>query len=79
MKGTAHEDDLEEDIMIVWDRIRSSSKKSMSFRNICESDDQEERIKTFLSILFLAYDKKIRLYQRKFPYGEIYIKTLGYT
>jgi segregation and condensation protein A len=79
MKGTAHEDHLEEDIMTVWDRIRSSSKKSMSFRNICESDDPEEHIKTFLSILFLAYDKKIRLYQRKFPYGEIYIKTLGYT
>ena len=25
------------------------------------------------------YDNKIRIFQRKFPYGEIYIKTIGYT
>ena len=30
-------------------------------------------------ILFLAYDEKIRIYQRKFPFGDIYIKTIGYT
>lgn len=79
MKGTAHEDHLEEDIMVVWEKIRSSSKKSIGFRTLCETDDPDERIKTFLSVLFLAYDRKIRLYQRKFPFGEIYIRTLGYT
>jgi segregation and condensation protein A len=79
MKGTAHEDHLEEDILVVWNNILSSSKKSMSFSTICKTDDPEERIKTFLSVLFLAYDKKIRIYQRKFPYGEIFIKTLGYS
>jgi len=51
----------------------------MSLSSICEKTDPEEHIKTFLSVLFLAYDKKIRIYQRKFPYGEIYIKTIGYT
>ncbi len=79
MKGTAHEDHLEEDILVVWNKILSSSKKFTSFSTICKTEDPEERIKTFLSVLFLAYDKKIRIYQRKFPYGEIFIKTLGYT
>lgn len=78
MKGTIHEDHLEEDILVVWERIHSSPKKSISFRNICETDNPDERIKTFLSVLFLAYEKKIKLSQRKFPYGEIYIKTIGY-
>lgn len=51
----------------------------MSLSSICNTDDFDERIKTFLSVLFLAYDEKIRIYQRKFPFREIYIKTIGYT
>jgi len=79
MKGAPHEDHLEEDIVAVWNKIKEYPTKSMSLHSICNSDDSEERIMTFLSILFLAYDKKIRIFQRKFPYGEIYIKTIGYT
>ncbi|UCF13340.1 MAG: segregation/condensation protein A [Thermoplasmatales archaeon] len=79
MNGVAHEDHLEEDIALVWEKICHFPKKSMSLSSICEKTDPEELIKTFLSVLFLAYDKKIRIYQRKFPYGEIYIKTIGYT
>jgi segregation and condensation protein A len=79
MKGSAHEDHLEEDVAAVWQRICTFSKKSLSFNELCSVDNTEERIKTFLSILFLAYEKKIEVHQRKFPYGEIYIKTLGYT
>ena len=79
MKGAAHEDHLEEDILAVWEKIQSYPKKSMSLSSICNTDDFDERIKTFLSVLFLAYDEKIRIYQRKFPFGEIYIKTIGYT
>jgi chromatin segregation and condensation protein Rec8/ScpA/Scc1 (kleisin family) len=79
MKGTAHEDHLEEDIAQVWDQIRKNKKKQFRIRDLYVSDDQDEQIKTFLSILFLAYNKKIRLYQKQFPFGEIYIKNLGYT
>lgn len=79
MNGTAVEDHLEEDILVVWEKICQYPKKSMSINSICKTDDPEERIKTFLSVLFLAYDKKIRIFQRRFPYGEIFIKTIGYT
>lgn len=79
MKGTVVEDHLEEDILVVWEKICQYPKKSMSINSICKTDDPEEHIKTFLSVLFLAYDKKIRIFQRGFPYGEIFIKTIGYT
>jgi segregation and condensation protein A len=79
MKGSAHEDHLEEDVANVWERICQFSKKSMNFTELCSVDSAEERIKTFVSILFLAYEKKIIVHQQKFPYGEIFIKTIGYT
>jgi segregation and condensation protein A len=79
MKGSAHEDHLEEDVANIWQRICQFSTKSMNFSELCEGDSAEERIKTFVSILFLAYEKKIIVHQQKFPYGEIYIKTIGYT
>ena len=79
MKGSAHEDHLEEDVAVIWELICKFPRESMNFSDLCEMQDPEERIKTFLSILFLAYEKKITVHQRKFPYGEIYIKTIGYT
>jgi chromatin segregation and condensation protein Rec8/ScpA/Scc1 (kleisin family) len=79
MKGSAHEDHLEEDVAVVWDRICQFPKKTMNFNELCEVESPEERIKTFISILFLAYEKKIIVHQQKFPYGEIFIKTIGYT
>jgi segregation and condensation protein A len=79
MKGSAHEDHLEEDVAIVWERICQFPKKSINFTELCDVDSAEERIKTFVSILFLAYEKKIIVHQQKFPYGEIYIKTIGNT
>ena len=79
MKGSAHEDHLEEDVAVIWERICKFPRSSMNFSDLCEMQDAEERIKTFLSILFLAYEKKITVHQRKFPYGEIFIKTIGYT
>ena len=79
MKGSAHEDHLEEDVASVWERICQFPGKSMNFTELCEVDSAEERIKTFISILFLAYENKIVVHQQKFPYGEIFIKTIGYT
>lgn len=79
MRGSAHEDHLEEDVAAVWERICQFPKKSVNFSELCQIDSAEERIKTFVSILFLAYEKKIIVHQQKFPYGEIFIKTIGYT
>jgi segregation and condensation protein A len=79
MIGTAHEDNLEEDVEAVWKKIKKIDKKNLSIIDICDTKNREQFIKTLISVLFLAYDNKIKVYQRKFPYGKIFIETMGYT
>jgi len=33
----------------------------------------------FMSLLFLAHLEKVKLWQKDFPYGEIYVKRLSMT
>ncbi|MEF8848561.1 MAG: hypothetical protein V5A68_05450 [Candidatus Thermoplasmatota archaeon] len=74
MNGTAHEDPIEKDVDLVWEKIKNFPKKTLCLEEICKNEKREETIKTILSILFLANDKKIDVYQKKFPFGKIYIK-----
>ena len=78
MKGTAHEDHLEEDVEAVWQKIQRISKKTIALGELCEKRGREEVIRILMSVLFLANDNKIRLYQKKFPYGKIYVKNIGF-
>ena len=75
MIGTAHEDNLEEDVEFIWNKIRESGKKTLSLYDLCEENQRDDFIKTLISVLFLAYDNKIRVFQKQFPYGKIYIKN----
>ncbi|MEM0493096.1 MAG: hypothetical protein QXS02_03975 [Candidatus Thermoplasmatota archaeon] len=79
MEGTAHEDHIEEDITAVWERIQEFRGKTITFSDLCSDNTLAERIKIFISILFLAYENKITVYQQRFPYGKIFIKNNGYT
>ena len=79
MKGTAHEDHLEEDVEAVWKRIKNFPNKTVSLTDLCEVKGREEFIKILMSVLFLAYDNKILVYQKRFPYGKIFIKNMGYS
>ena len=75
MKGTAHEDHLEEDVEAVWQKIKSFPKKTILLTDLCEIKGREELIRILMSVLFLAYDNKVLVYQRRFPYGKIFIKN----
>jgi segregation and condensation protein A len=75
MKGTAHEDPLEKDIKETWDKIKSIPKKTFLLSDLHSNKSREEMIKILMSVLFLAYDNKITIYQKRFPYGKIYIKN----
>ena len=79
MKGTAHEDHLEEDITAIWDRIKKQSKKTVSLQTLCVKKGKDELIKVLMSVLFLAMENKVIVYQKKFPYGKIFIKNVGYS
>ncbi len=75
MKGTAVEDHLEKDVETVWNKIKEFSKKTVTINDLCEKNNKDELIKIFISLLFLAMDDKVLLYQKKFPYGKIFIKN----
>ncbi|MEA2055708.1 MAG: segregation/condensation protein A [Candidatus Thermoplasmatota archaeon] len=77
MKGTSHEDHLEKDVEAVWQKIKSFPQKTMTLVDLCERKGKDEVIRILLSILFLSNDNKIVVRQKKFPYGKIYIKTVG--
>ena len=79
MKGTAHEDHLEEDVEMIWKKITNIDKKTMDLTDLCEKKSREELIKVFMSVLFLAYDNKILVFQKNFPYGKIFIKNIEYS
>jgi len=79
MVGTAHEDHVEDDVEVVWEKIKSFHGRTMSLLELCETREREDVINTFMSVLFLAYDNKIMVYQKQFPYGKIYIKNMGYS
>ena len=74
MKGTAHEDHLEEDIQSTWNKIKENTSKTMTLETICKKNSREEYIKILMSVLFLAMEEKVVVYQKKFPYGHIFIK-----
>ena len=47
----------------------------MTLMDLCEKKGREEMIKVLMSVLFLAYDNKVLVYQKQFPYGKIFIKN----
>jgi segregation and condensation protein A len=79
MKGTAVEDHLEEDVVDIWTRIKEFPNKTMSLGDLCSKKGKEELIRVLISVLFLAYDNKVVVYQKRFPFGKIFIKNLRYS
>ena len=78
MKGTIHEDHLQEDVEEVWNKIKNNSQKTILFNDLLENMERDEIIRIFMSILFLSNNNKINIFQKKFPYGKIYIKNVGF-
>ena len=77
MKGIVHEETIEKDIDRVWRRIKSLNGNAIPITKLCRFDDKNERITTLIALLHLAKDGKIRLYQRRFPFGKIYVRKLS--
>ncbi|UCE37271.1 MAG: segregation/condensation protein A [Thermoplasmata archaeon] len=70
-----HKENLDEDIYLTWQRICMFEEDKMLLDDIIDGS-RDDLIARFVSILFLAIDDKIRLTQRRFPYGEITIKNI---
>ncbi len=68
-----YKENMEEDMGIVWNRICKFNGASIPLSKLYNGD-RNDLIATVMSVLFLATEQKIRIWQRNFPYGEIYIK-----
>ncbi len=71
-----HKENLNEEIRIIYERICKYDGQPIPIKNIYEAEDIEDKITAIVSSLYLAHDQRIKLWQRNFPFGEIYIKNL---
>ncbi len=73
--ATAHKEDLQHDISVIWERICWYHQKSLEFGMI-HNDRLNDLITAFISILFLHRDSKIKVTQTNFPLGQIMLENL---
>jgi segregation and condensation protein A len=71
-----HGEDLTEDIALTWQRLVPYDGEPVPLREITAGGVWDE-VTVFMSLLFLAHLEKVKLWQKEFPYGEIYVKRLS--
>ena len=74
-RDKVHKENLQQDIALTWQRICKLNGDMMPFHFI-HNGKTNERIGAFVSILYLVQMKKINIWQKGFPFGEILIKNL---
>jgi segregation and condensation protein A len=73
-EDAAHKDDQEGDIAEVWERILGRNGIPIPITDI-QAKTREDMVKTLVSILFLARDNRIHVWQQDFPYGMIFLQN----
>ncbi len=72
VRGMMHKESLQEDIALIWGRL-----------SVCEGDiplsklhdgTKEDLMTAIISVLFLAFNKKIKIWQKDYPRGEIFVR-----
>jgi segregation and condensation protein A len=69
-----HKENLEEEINEIWNRLCDIDKEDILYSEV-HNGTKEDAVKTFVSLLFLAFKRKVRLFQND-SYGEIHIELL---
>ncbi|MEM4293562.1 MAG: segregation/condensation protein A [Thermoplasmata archaeon] len=72
-----HEESIEQEINALWPKIEGT-RGSFTFRSLlngCRS--RSTIVGMFVALLHLAKMNKIKIWQEKIPYGEIYIEVLN--
>lgn len=75
VEGAAHKEDLEAEIAEVWQRILGLNGHPIPLGELHDGS-RDDRIKALVSVLFLAREYKLDLWQENFPYGPIFVKNL---
>jgi len=70
-----HKEDLSEDISLTWARISKFNGNAVALDELFDHDIWD-RVTIFMSVLYLAQMRKIKIWQRNFPYGDILVKSI---
>jgi segregation and condensation protein A len=70
-----HKESLEEDIVETWERILTHNGSTIALEDL-HKDGIEDFLTIFVAALFLSLHGRIKLWQKNFPYGPIYLKKL---
>lgn len=76
VEGAAHKEDLEAEIKEVWARITKLNGHPIPLRDL-HDNSREDLVKCLVSVLFLAREQRLHLWQDNFPYGAIFVKNLA--
>lgn len=71
-----HGEDVAEDIGLTWARLCQFDGDPVPLTSLVAGDVWDE-ITVFMSLLFLAQLRKVRVWQKDFPSGEIFVKRLA--
>ena len=71
-----HGEDLTEDIGLTWQRLVRFNGDPIALRQLTNGGVWDE-VTVFMSLLFLAHLEKVKLWQKDFPHGEIFVKRLS--
>ena len=71
-----HSEDLTEDIGLTWGRLTQFNGDPIPLRSLV-ADSVWDEVTVFMALLFLAQLQKVKLWQKPFPHGEIYVKRLS--
>ena len=69
----AHDEDDEQDVEKVWQRIRDLGTGAFRLSELY-TDDMRNNITVFVSALHLMRDGKVNLWQTELPYGDIFVE-----
>ncbi len=70
----AHKESLEDDIAVIWERIQKFGNGAVALSDLY-SGTKEDRVTSFISVLFLARMGKVSIWQEKIPFGEIFLEV----
>lgn len=71
-----HSEDLSEDIGLTWSRLTPFNGEPVPLRALAHGDVWDF-VTVFVSVLFLANMQKLRLWQERFPSGDIYVQRIA--
>lgn len=71
-----HGEDLTEDIAFTWQRLVAFNGEPVPLRSLAAGRVWDE-VTVFMSLLYLVHLEKVKVWQKDFPYGEIYVKRLS--